>query len=127
MDITLFLAKIWGPVILAMGLGIFVSRDYYIKIYQDIDKNVFAALIFGMAGMAVGIAQVLYHNLWGSFPEILISILGWGTLVKGTLFILMPNFVDKMGDRWISLKLQPMSAALTLVLGAYLTWFAYFA
>lgn len=127
MDSTLFLAQIWGPVIMAMGLGMYMSRAYYVKVYQDIDKNVFAALIFGMVAMAVGIAQVLYHNVWGSFPEILISILGWGTLVKGALFILMPNFVDKMGDRWISMKLHPISGAITLIFGAYLTWFAYLA
>ena len=40
METTLFLAKLWGPAILAVGIGVFFSRSYYIKIYRDLEKSV---------------------------------------------------------------------------------------
>jgi hypothetical protein len=127
MDITVFLAQLWGPVIFAIGVGIFVSRSYYIKIYRDLEKDTLAVLVFGMTAMAIGLAQVAVHNVWNTLPQIIISFLGWGVLLKGALFIIVPGFVDKMGDKWINLKLIPLAGGLTLLIGAYLTWVAYLA
>lgn len=126
METTIFLAKIWGPMMLAFAVGIFTSRDYYIKIYRDLEKDVLAVLVFGMLAMASGIAHVLAHNVWGSFAQSLISFFGWGLLVKGTLFLVAPNFVDKAGNYWANKKLVPVAAVLTLVAGIYLVWFGYF-
>lgn len=127
MDITLFLAQLWGPVILAVGLGVFFSRSYYIKIYRDLEKDALSVLLFGMIAMMAGIAQILAHNTWASFTEGLISFLGWALLIKGALFIIAPRFVDKAGDYWADKKLIPLAGTITLIAGAYLVWFAYLA
>jgi hypothetical protein len=127
MDITTFLASLWGPVILAVAIGVFVSRPYYIKVYRDLEKDALAALLFGMVAMTAGIAHILFHNVWDTFPQVLVSLLGWGVLIKGTLFIVTPKFVDKAGDGWVHMKLIPFAGVLMLLVGAYLTWFAYFA
>lgn len=127
MDTTLFLAQIWGPIIFAVGLGIFVSRKYYIRIYRELEKDALAVLIFGMIGMAAGIVQVNAHNVWDTLPQILISLLGWGLLIKGTVFAVVPRIVDRGGDWAADSKLIPAVGALMLLLGAYLSWFAYLA
>src|SRR3989344_2352791 len=127
MDTTIFLAKLWGPAILAVGLGIFISRNYYIKIYRDLEKDALAVLLFGMVVMTAGVAHILAHNVWGSFMEGLISFLGWSLLVKGTLFVVAPRLVDKSGDYLANKKLIPIAGLLTLVAGIYLVWFGYFA
>jgi len=123
---TIFLAKIWGPVILTIGFGIFVSNNYYIKIYRDLEKNALAVFLFGMIAMVGGIVQVLFHNIWDSFIESVITILGWGLLIKGLIFVIAPGFVDRVGDFWADKKLVSLAGFLSFVLGAYITWFAYF-
>jgi hypothetical protein len=50
MELTQFLAQIWGPVILAIGLGIFVSPKYYSKVYHDLEREPLAILVFAMFG-----------------------------------------------------------------------------
>lgn len=127
MNTTIFLAQIWGPILLAVGLGIFISRNYYLRIYRELEKNTLAVLTFGMAGMAVGIAQIGIHNVWSTLPQAIISILGWGTLVKGILFVIVPNFVDKAGDWEAGSRFVSGGGALLIVLGAYLTWLSYLA
>jgi len=126
MDITIFLAQLWGPVILAVAIGVLVSRTYYTKIYRDLEKEVLAMLVFGMVAMSAGITHVLYHNVWDTFPQILVSLFGWGLLIKGALFIIAPTFVDKVGDEWVNMKLIPFAGVAMLLVGSYLTWFAYF-
>lgn len=126
MDTTTFLAQIWGPAILAVGLGVFASRSYYIKIYRDLEKETLAVLIFGMFGIAAGIAQVTYHNVWGTLPEIVISLLGWGLLLKGLMFAIFPGTVNKAGDFEANSNLIPVAGGFMLLVGAYLTWFAFF-
>lgn len=127
MDLTLFLAQLWGPLIFAVALGIFVSRSYYTKIYQDLEKDALAVLLFGMVAMTSGIIHVSFHNVWGTFPQIMVSLLGWGLLLKGVLFIVVPKLIDQAGDGWVNLKLIPYAGIAMFLLGGYLTWFAYFA
>lgn len=126
MELTQLLAQIWGPAILAVGLGVFLSGPYYIKIYRDIDKSPLAMLTFGMFAMAAGLLQVSLHNAWNTLPEIIVSFLGWALLVKGALFLIAPRFVDKMGDGWADKKLIPLAGTLMLVFGGYLSWIGYF-
>ena len=125
MDATVFLAQMWGPVMLAIGVGIFVSPKYYVKIYRDLEKSAISVLTFGVMAMAAGIAQVSVHNLWNTFPEGLISVLGWGTLLKGAVLVVAPGFADKGGDWVANSKLISAVGMLTIALGVYLCWFAY--
>ena len=125
MDITVFLAQMWGPAMLAVGLGFFVSRKYYVKIYRDLEKETFALLVFGMAGIAAGIAQVSIHNVWDTVPQIIVSLLGWALIVKAAVFAIAPNVVDQWGDWAADSKLIPVAGTFVLIIGAYLSWFAY--
>jgi predicted MFS family arabinose efflux permease len=126
MEITLFLSQVWGPVILAIGVGMFSSRNFYIKIYKDLQNETLAVLCFGIIAMAVGIVHIMIHNSWNSLPEVLISFFGWGLFLKGAMFIVAHHFVDKAGDAWVDKKMLPVAAVLMLAVGVYLTWFAYF-
>ena len=127
METTIFLAKIYGPIIFAVGLGIFLSRSYYIKIYRELEKDALAGLLFGMVAMASGIVQLQFHNVWDTFPQVLISLIGWGLIIKGVLFVVSPKTIDKAGDFWVHKNLIPVAGLLTLIAGAYLSWVGYFA
>ncbi len=125
MDTTVFLAQLWGPILLVIGLGIFTSRSFYAKIYHDLQKEPLAVLIFAMVGMATGIVQVLSHNTWETLPQILISLLGWGLVLKAATFAVAPKFVDRSGDIAVQSKMLPAVGVVLLIAGAYLTHFAY--
>jgi uncharacterized membrane protein HdeD (DUF308 family) len=125
MDTTIFLAQLWGPIILAVGVGVYVSRAYYVRIYRELERESLSMLVFGMVAMAAGIAQILFHNVWETLSQIVVSMLGWALLLKGASFIISPNWVDKVGDKWANMKLVPYTGVAMFVLGAYLTWFGY--
>lgn len=126
MGATTFLAELWGPVCLAVGLGIFLSREYYVKIYQALDKETLAGLMFGMIGIAAAVAQIHFHNTWESFPQAVISLLGWGLLIKSAMFAISPKFVERSAN-WFSKggSAVDLSGALCFILGLYLCWYAF--
>lgn len=125
-ETTIFLAGLWGPAILAVGIGFFVSREHYLRIYRDIQREPLALLMFGMAGIAVAILHITAHNTWDTGLEMIISFLGWALLLKAVVMTIMPNFTDKFGD-----KVSTNSTMLTIIglvmvgVGAYLTYAAY--
>lgn len=125
METTLFLAQIWGPTILAVGIGIFVSRGYYIKIYRDLEKEKFATLVFGMMAVAAGAAHIGAHNTWGTLPEIVVSFLGWGLFAKGAVLTIAPKLADKAGDWTVKSKLIPWTGGFAVLIGVYLCWLGY--
>jgi len=123
---TVYIAQVWGPVLLAVGLGFFVSRKYYERIYRDLEKAPFAVLFFGMFAMAAGIVHILAHNAWDTFPQIVVSLIGWGLLLKGLVCTIAPGMADRSGDWVLSAKLVPTAGIGALVLGAYLSYIGYF-
>ena len=125
MDITMFLARIWGPAMLAMGIGIFMSPEYYIRVYRDLQKETLAVLTFGLAAIAAGIAQIFTHNIWGTLPQMIISLMGWMLMIKGFALTILPQLVDKSGDWTADKNLIPYGGFVLIVLGFYLSWIGF--
>lgn len=123
--ITLFLAQLWGPAILAVGLGVFINKGHYAKIYREVEREGLALLAVGLAGIMLGIWHVQVHNVWSTPTEIIVSLFGWGLLLKATLFVIKPDFVNSWGDFVVTSKLIPAVGGVAVALGAYLTWVGY--
>ena len=126
MDITTFLAQIWGPILIAIAFGFFFSTKYYIRIYRDLEKESFAVLFFGMVAMAGGIAHLLPHNILGNLSQIIVSLLGWGLHINGIICVAFPQLADRGGDWALNTKVVPAAGIIALILGAYLSWVGYF-
>lgn len=128
MEETMMLAGVWGPAMVAMGLGIFISRNHYIRVYREIEREPMAVLVFGIAAVVLGMWQINVHDVWDTFPEMLVSLLGWALLLKGLAAMIMPKWLDR-GGNWVVSNQQMLSfvGGAVLLLGVYLTWFAYYA
>lgn len=126
MSTTLFLAQLWGPAIMAVALGIFFNRQYYVKTYRDLQKEPLAMLVFGMTAISAAIAHIHVHNVWSTLPEAIISFLGWALLCKGFALTIFPKTVDAVADYEAKSHLVPVAGGLSFVLGAYLTYVAFF-
>lgn len=124
-EVTMLLAQLWGPILVVLGIGILVSRSYYVRVYRGLENETLALMIGAVAFMAAGIAQVLAHNTWDSLPEIVISLLGWALLAKGVVLAIFPRAVDRWGDVAARSQYFNIAAAATIILGGYLTALGY--
>lgn len=124
--LTIFIAKLAGPSILAFGIGIFVSRDYYAKIYRDLQRETLAVFMTGLTVLLAGITIVLYHNRWDSLLAGFVSLLGWLSILKGAALLIVPGKVDKIGDAIAESNFFTFAGMFALLAGGYLSYAAYF-
>lgn len=121
-DTTLFLAQLMGPTLAFIGLGIFLNRGFYKKVFNAMGAEDFDMLLTPMLMIPIGVLMVSKHFLWGSFPEILISIVGLAILFKGAMIALMPTAFKGLIKSLLSNGLMAFAGLLWLVGGGYLSW-----
>lgn len=124
--LTIFIAQLAGPAILAVGLGIFFSPSYYGKVYRNLQNETLGVFMGGLTILVAGIAIIINHNLWDSFAAGAVTFIGWASIAKGLALIIVPNTVDKFGDIMADSKAFPYLAVLAAGVGACISYFAYF-
>ena len=127
MGTSIFIARILGPCFLIIGAGILFNRKFYQRVMEDYSKN--AALVFfgGVIALVVGIVIVLSHNVWVAGWPVIITIYGWGGIIKGTWLTVFPNSVYKFTQSYAKHSgLLLAHSVLVLIVGAALTLFGYF-
>jgi len=96
MENSVLIAKILGPYCVIVAIGLMFNLKFYLRMIEDFFKN--AALIYlgGIMALIIGIVIVLFHNVWVAGWPIIITIFGWGGLIKGIWLIVFPNSVGKI-------------------------------
>ena len=72
----------------------------------------------GYITLLMGLVTVILHNVWVLSWEIVITILGWSTVIKGIMKIGWPEKIRKQAQRFK--KKQMVSTVALLILGAWL-------
>lgn len=90
---SLVLAKIFGIYFLAIGLAFIVNPDRFKKMYQQIAKDENFLLMAGMLALLIGAVVVTLHNRWVLEWPVIITVLGWWSLIKGLALFIYPDFI----------------------------------
>ena len=121
-----YLAKLIGPVFLAIGVGMLINAPVYRLLGDQFLQS--AALIYlsGLLVLPAGIAIVLAHNVWTADWRVLITVFGWLAVIGGTARIVLPQFVQYAGGAIFHLSMLPfIGGVIVLVLGGVLSFFGY--
>jgi hypothetical protein len=123
---SIFLAKLIGPVLLAMSAGMIFNAKAYRPVLEEIVRNRALVVVFGLMTMSAGLAVVLTHNVWVAGWPVLITIVAWLTMISGAFRLLAPQDAIKFGRRMYE---QPngifIGAAIWAVIGAIFCFFGY--
>jgi len=123
-ETTLFLGQIIGPVMVIYGLSFLVRKEAYQKLMSEAQKiDSMSLLLAGMSALIIGLAMVIKHNTWGNPVEIIISLLGWMSLVKGLTLAFMPSSMIKLSNNMM--KYLTVSAAVFMGVGLYMSYMTY--
>src|SRR5260370_31226932 len=89
--ISLFLARLIGPVVLAVAIGVLANGAVYRGLSEEFVRSPALIYITGILGMSVGVAILLNHNVWAADWRVLITIFGWLAAIGGAQRILWPQ------------------------------------
>ncbi len=89
--LTLYLARAFGLFCLIMCLILAARPKASIKAMNSIVDSPGTLLTIGVFTLAGGIACVLGHTVWtGGVLPVIVTLLGWVTLVKGVFLLATP-------------------------------------
>ncbi len=119
---TVFLARLFGLYCIIMAAAMLSRPDAFLTTVNAFVAD--APLVFTISVFALfaGLALVLLHNYWsgGALP-LIITLLGWLTLIKALLLLLLPSPRLTALYGTVSPASILISGSLTLLLGIYLT------
>jgi hypothetical protein len=121
MDISIFFARLWGSYSVIFG-ALFIITGQLGKTIEMTDDKAFV-ISTGYITLLMGLVTVILHNLWVADWRIVITILGWSTLIKGIMKIGFPEQIHKQAQ--VFKKKQWLSAAFMILLGAWLFWVSF--
>ena len=124
--ISLFLARLLGPVFVAIAIGVLVNGAVFRAIAEE---SLRSALIYltGLFAITAGVAILLNHNVWAADWRVLITLFGWLAAIGGAQRIIWPQGTEA-AIRWFLANPTSLVVAgiVWLVIGAVLCFYGYF-
>lgn len=95
MDNTIFLAQFWGWLLIIFCSIFLLRRKALFEEIFELSSDKGFTVLSGYIALVLGLVSILFHNVWSGDWRVLITIIGWISLVKGILRIGFPKFVEK--------------------------------
>ncbi len=122
---TAFLSRLIGIYCMLVAVSMAVNKEAFVQMVIATVHDGPAVLILGLVLVAAGVAMILSHNVWsgGALP-VIVTVVGWLTLIKGLLFLFLPPPAAVGIFLWGPAYAQFFywDAALAFILGAYLAY-----
>jgi putative exporter of polyketide antibiotics len=122
---TIFLSRLIGLYCILVALSMMTRRQAVLETVPALLQNPSMMLNLGVITLVAGLAMVLAHNIWsGSALAVVVTLVGWITLVKGLLFLFLSPEMEAgffLGQLHYQ-QLFYLYGAIALVLGVYLTY-----
>ncbi len=126
MATSVFIARLIGPVLLALGAGLLVNPGCYREITDEVLRSKALILYAGLLVLPAGLAIILTHNVWSADWRVLITLLGWLMVASGFVRTVAPQQAAALGKTKLNTPtVQKVGAVIWLLVGAVLCYFGY--
>jgi hypothetical protein len=122
---TAFLSKLIGSYCILIALPMAIHKQSTVDTVMAMVRDTPVVFVFGFILVAVGLAMILSHNVWsGGAVPIVVTLVGWLTLIKGLLFLFLPPPAAVGVFLWGSAYEQYyyIDIAIAFILGLYLAY-----
>lgn len=96
METSVFLAKVLGLFGVISTIAIIFTYKEHLRLERESAENPASLYVSGYIFLLIGILIVVSHNIWSSDWRLIITILGWMILLKGSLRIISPESVKTL-------------------------------
>ena len=123
MDTSIFLEKLVGPMMLAMGLFVAFNPQRIRRVGREFIDSEALMFMSGIIALAAGLAIVITHNVWEANWRTLITLTGWIAVFAGIARMFLPIGMKTLGDTMLEKTfMTAVPGALTAIVGGYLTY-----
>jgi hypothetical protein len=128
METSLFLAKLIGPVVIVIGAAMLINQVNMREMASDFLQHRGLIFLAGILTLLAGLAIVLTHNIWVAGWPVIITILGWLSVIGGIFRIIFPDSVKSIGEAMLQKTgLLTIAGVVQAVIGGWLCYVGYMA
>jgi hypothetical protein len=125
MQAAVFIARLVGPVFVAVGLGVLLNGTFYTALIMEAVHSPTLIYFSGLLAFAPGLAILNVHRTWSGWP-VIITIVGWLMVIGGVFRLVLPATTATLaGDVYTRPMVLLGIAIVMLVVGAYLCFEGY--
>ena len=126
MTTSRFIARLVGPVLVVISIGMLANGAQYRAIFDEFLKSPALIYVAGIMGLLGGLAIVNVHNSWAREWPLIITVFGWLAIVSGTVRTVAPQVVESIGATMVAQPWFVMGLAiLFLAIGGFLSFKGY--
>ncbi len=104
MEVPIFFAKLAAVLYLCVGFGALFNKKHLHKVIENFQKNEGLDYLGAIFALILGFLVVATYNVWVWNSTVLVTIFGWGAVLKGAVHLLFPDFSRKMMERLLKSK-----------------------
>ena len=119
MNIANTLAVLMGSALVIVGITLF-NKSYFNAVITDLANSKGLLWVTGFITFVMGTVIVALYNVWSADWRMLVTLLGWLTVIKGAVIMLFPSSMTLFYRRFLSNHLLIYSGVYALVLGGLL-------
>jgi hypothetical protein len=122
-DISIFLAKFWGWYLIIFFFILSLNPKRIKQVFEDLKDQKFVIIISFLA-IIIGLINILIHNVWEGNWTLIITLIGWVSLMYGLSLFVFPS-KTKEWLNIINVKFIQLLYMLLFLLGVFLLNMAY--
>ena len=126
MQRSIYLAKLIGPPMAAIGAGLLVNGATFRAMAEEFLRGYALIFLAGLLALVAGLAIVQAHNVWSKDWRVIITVFGWLALIGGAVRIVVPQLAAQVGTAMFAQSGIVVAAGLVMIaLGAFLSFKGY--
>lgn len=123
MELSYYLAQLIGLSLAVFALLGLMNPKFIDGAIRDMRTSPLLNLLFGFIAIVVGLAIVLAHNIWDSSWRVVVTLVGWISLLKGITFLLQPDLLVRLGKTvYQGGSKSKLALFIALIVGAYIAY-----
>ncbi|RYZ06570.1 MAG: hypothetical protein EON61_13765 [Alphaproteobacteria bacterium] len=116
--LTIQLARVYGIVVLIFAVTALLKPDRFALALSDFERSPGLTLLGAIVAVILGVFLITLHSVWTDLSAILVSLLGWLSLVKGALLLATPEGFLKLASAMSAPSRIRLWGIFALILGA---------
>ena len=122
---AVFIARLIGPVFVAVGAGILANGPFYTALILEAAHSPTLIYFSGLMSLAAGLAILNVHRSWSGWA-VIVTIIGWLMAIGGVVRLVLPATTATLASDLYAKPYVLLTIALVvLVVGAFLCFEGY--
>lgn len=122
MQNALWLASVFGPLLVILGVWMLFYKDNVLKVWTSIKASPGTVYVLGVIDLILGLVIINAYNVWAKDLLVLVTLLGWFFFLKGISIFFSPQLLLRHKARSETFSIRGL---LSLIWGAALCWSAF--